>query len=275
MRARAVLHFLLSVPLLLLVSCGGAEQVNLDVDAGPGGSEGDGGGGAVGEDGGGRGGDGGPCEPQSQQCNNCVDDDEDGLADGDDPHCSGPLDEDEASFSTGIPGDNQDPRKQDCFFDGNSGGCQIHTCCLLPEPCDEETFGAYDPATDCALEASCIEECAPLTPPGCDCFGCCTVCTAGTSDCFDILINDAVSPSCSVDDLASDDCVKCEKSEECNGGGCDPANCILCPGQTDEELPPECGEVNECPEDGATCGTSADCDANQYCSSGCCIGYVD
>ena len=32
-----------------------------------------------------------------------------------------PLDNDESSFATGIPGDNMDACKQDCFFDGNSG----------------------------------------------------------------------------------------------------------------------------------------------------------
>ena len=38
-----------------------------------------------------------------------------------DAECTGASDNDEASFGTGIPGDNKDPCKQDCFFDGNSG----------------------------------------------------------------------------------------------------------------------------------------------------------
>src|SRR3954469_15231541 len=72
------------------------------------------------------------------QCANCVDDDGDGKIDGFDPECTGPADNDEASFKTGIPGDNIDAPSQDCFFDGNSGsgddGCNEHTCCLLQAP---------------------------------------------------------------------------------------------------------------------------------------------
>jgi hypothetical protein len=39
-----------------------------------------------------------------RQCDNCIDDDGDGLIDGFDPHCIFSLDDDESSFSTGIPG---------------------------------------------------------------------------------------------------------------------------------------------------------------------------
>jgi hypothetical protein len=264
----------------MATGCGDPEKVDLDGDGGPGGggTADGGGGGGGGDGGGGGGGDGGggaACEAGNTQCTNCVDDDQDGLVDGDDPHCSGPLDNDEESFATGISGDNNDPKKQDCFFDGNSGGaCQVATCCLLPPPCDEQKYGQYDPA-DCGLTQECIGECVDLTPPGCDCFGCCTVCEPGSANCFDILINPAVSPNCSVDDLASEDCVKCEKSEDCNGGGCDPEQCILCPGQTEDDLPDECQGQNECPGDLLPCDTSADCTDNDYCSSGCCIGSVD
>ncbi len=40
-----------------------------------------------------------------------MDNDGDGLVDGFDPECTGPFDDDEATFATGIPGDNKDPRK--------------------------------------------------------------------------------------------------------------------------------------------------------------------
>lgn len=77
----------------------------------------------------------GMCTPNGPQCSNCKDDDGDGRIDGFDPECTGPLDNDEATFSTGIPGDNKDAVMQDCFFDGDSGagndGCNIHVCCLL------------------------------------------------------------------------------------------------------------------------------------------------
>src|SRR5689334_2847679 len=59
----------------------------------------------------------GGCTPNTgPQCSNCKDDDGDGKVDGDDPQCTGPLDNDEASFATGIPGDNIDAVDQDCFF---------------------------------------------------------------------------------------------------------------------------------------------------------------
>ena len=63
------------------------------------------------------------------QCSDGIDNDGDGKIDYDDPECVGGLDNDESSFATGIPGDNVDACKQDCFFDGNSGmgddGCDV------------------------------------------------------------------------------------------------------------------------------------------------------
>ena len=54
--------------------------------------------------------------------------DGDGKIDLADPECVHPCDNDEGSFATGIPGDNVDACKQDCFFDGDSGmgndGCE-------------------------------------------------------------------------------------------------------------------------------------------------------
>ena len=44
-------------------------------------------------------------------CSDGMDNDGDGLVDGFDPECTGPFDDDEATFATGIPGDNKDPRK--------------------------------------------------------------------------------------------------------------------------------------------------------------------
>jgi hypothetical protein len=117
------------------------------------------------------------------QCNDGIDNDGDGKIDLADPECVSPLDNDESSFATGIPGDNIDACKQDCFFDGNSGmgddGCQWEL------KCDPANVGAgaaascpYDPAyNNCPTTQSqkCINSCQALTPKGCDCFGCCTV----------------------------------------------------------------------------------------------------
>jgi hypothetical protein len=215
---------------------------------------------------------GGDCTASGAQCNNCMDDDADGLVDGFDPECSGPLDNNEGSFATGIPGDNIDETTQDCFFDGNSGGaCQVDTCCLYPEggcPID-------DPPNDCAFDAGCISECIDLVPPGCDCFGCCTVCV--DSGCYDVLLNPGVNPDCTqenVDDPVA--CPVCQKFEDCSADECDadPTDCVLCPGETAEDLPDSCNEVNECPGGETVCPTGTECADNEYCSSGCCVSAI-
>jgi hypothetical protein len=229
---------------------------------------------------------GGACEPEDTQCNNCEDDDGDGLTDGDDPECTGALDNDEGSFATGIPGDNKDTKWQDCFFDGNSGagddGCRFHTCCLLGAtggadcPVDQN----FKPNKNCPEQTQeCIDFCAPLTPPGCDCFGCCTICDPETDDCRDVLTNPAVAPDCSLENILDEEaCPSCEKNEECGGESCDddPTDCILCPGQTEEDLPDSCDNMNECPGGGQACEPAVDdCPAGEYCSNSCCVSIVD
>jgi hypothetical protein len=196
-------------------------------------------------------------------CDNGLDDDGDGLVDGFDPECTGPFDNDEGSFATGIPGDNRDPKWQDCFFDGNSGagddGCRYHTDCLT---------GAVDLTDDkCALTDACIAFCQPLTSNGCDCFGCCTIVLAsGTS--VDVL----TGSSCSVADAADEDaCPRCIKSELCAN---DCGECELCAGKTIDDLPETCGNTSACDEGLASCTSSASCPSDSYCSQGCCIVAV-
>ncbi|HEY8145774.1 MAG TPA: hypothetical protein VIG06_24005 [Kofleriaceae bacterium] len=223
---------------------------------------------------------GGECSATNYECNNCVDDDGDDLIDGDDPECTGSIDDDESSFATGIPGDNKDDKWQDCFFDGNSGAgddnCRWHTCCALeldkPEDCPVDR--KFDPDTDCPEQTQeCIEYCGALTPPGCDCFGCCTVCDA--DGCEDIYINPAVSPDCDQDTLHDPEvCMQCNKAADC-GGDEECGGCVLCPGQTEEDLPDECDGMNECPGGETPCDVSADCGDAQYCSAGCCISVVE
>ncbi|HEU5055676.1 MAG TPA: hypothetical protein VFU21_04100 [Kofleriaceae bacterium] len=219
-----------------------------------------------------------PCRADGDaQCSNCEDDDGDQFVDGHDPHCAGPLDDDEATFATGIPGDNKDRFKQDCFFDGNSGGsCQIDTCCLLDEEtCLAGDYGDWPPA-DCAFSASCAAACADLTPPGCDCFGCCTICHPDTDQCYDVLTNPAVSDGCDFDSLSDPDvCIPCTKFGSCTGGECDPQKCILCQGQTEEDLPRDCDQMNACPGGETPCDTSSDCAENEYCANRCCVEIVE
>jgi hypothetical protein len=245
---------------------------------------------------------GGECSAQQAQCNNCIDDDGDGFIDGDDLECTGALDDDEDSFATGIPGDNSDAIKQDCFFDGNSGGgdgCDFHVCCLLepfidcceagqtPEADGCVDFGIgpkFDPA-ECVANQACIDNCAPLAPPGCDCLGCCTVCEG--DNCRDILTNPAVYENETCDGITNpvtgeccdsehlDACYQCTKVADCGGESCndDPNDCILCPGQTEADLPASC-TAQECPAGTTTCDTSADCSGSDYCSNGCCLHVI-
>lgn len=213
------------------------------------------------------------------QCNNCIDDDHDGTIDGFDIECTSSADNDEGSFATGIPGDNIDATFQDCFFDGNSGagndGCNIHVCCLLGAvdqahcPIHPQQF---DPAS-CAQPQSdrCRMNCFPLTPPGCDCFGCCTLCTGAT--CVDVVTNPATAPNCDAEHLSDPvACPRCVKQTSCNNP-CDLQQCILCPGQTPDDLPATCtGQA--CPAGSAVCGTGTACPVNQFCIGGCCIAGV-
>ncbi len=173
---------------------------------------------------------GGSTAIDSAACSNGVDDDGDGLTDGMDPECTGATDEDEGTFATGIPGDNRDPKWQDCFFDGNSGagddGCRYHTDCL---------YGDLD-ATDasCQITDECRDFCQARTPNGCDCFGCCTI-EDGSGNAVDIL----TGGSCSLNDLDDEEaCPRCVKSPDCENT-C--GRCELCPGRSIDDLPEDCG----------------------------------
>jgi hypothetical protein len=224
-------------------------------------------------------------------CSNGKDDDGDGLIDGFDPECTGARDDDEGTYATGIPGDNRDPKWQDCFFDGNSGAgddnCRYATGCLTGElePDDK----------NCTLTDACIEFCAPLTPNGCDCFGCCTVQTKD-GETVDI----QTSASCSLDKVDDTEaCPRCEKSDAC-GNTC--GRCELCPGKTIADLPDDCatgsggagsggssstggsstggsntggtggGPAYTCDGGDQVCGPDLSaCPSGQYCSFGCCL----
>lgn len=213
------------------------------------------------------------CVADGPQCNNCIDDDLDGFVDGFDPECTGAADDDEGSFATGLPGDNRDRRFQDCFFDGNSGagddGCNVHTCCLL-DSCPADLQNTFDP-TECAVTQECINNCSAITPPGCDCFGCCTVCD--DVGCVDIYTHPLVAPECTQETIHDPTkCPTCTPHPDC-GASCDDP-CVLCPGQTEDDLPPECMD-NECPNGLSSCNTNADCQQDEFCSNYCCIRVIN
>jgi hypothetical protein len=243
----------------------------------------------------------GKCDPNAgPQCANCRDDDGDGRIDGFDPQCSGPLDNDEASFATGIPGDNKDAVNQDCFFDGNSGagndGCNQHVCCLLgattKAECATRLTGivnnptqegnkynvaeCFAPLGSAAVPLRCQMTCGPLTPPGCDCFGCCTICDpANPLTCFDIALNPVTSPGCSTATLSDPAiCKRCTKVSDCGNSACGGQTCILCPGQDPSTLPAGCGGTQSCPTGQMACSANGTCPLDQYCSTGCCLDAI-
>jgi hypothetical protein len=232
---------------------------------------------------------GGPCA-----CGDGIDNDMDGTIDGFDTECTGPGDDDEGSFSTGIPGDNRDPKWQDCFFDGNSGagddGCRYSTKCLTGELDQDDK--------DCTLAQACVDFCRPRTPNGCDCFGCCEIYKPDGSS-----VHVMLSASCDDDHL--DDCQTCTPSDTCSN---DCGECELCAGKTLADLPASCsmtgsggsggnggggnsgnggnggdgaggtgsgGTGNDtglrCNDHEALCLSNADCDDAHYCSFGCCV----
>lgn len=155
----------------------------------------------------------------SAQCANNIDDDQDGLSDLDDPKCKLPGDNDESSFGSGVPGDdNNDPWSLDCWFDLNSGSgddnCEMHACCMLEGPCPAE-YLPFDP-NQCVASQQCIEACAPQTRQECDCFGCCQICDASVSGCYEVFVNPSVSPACElyvIDDPSL--CKPCSRNASC------------------------------------------------------------
>jgi hypothetical protein len=237
------------------------------------------------------------CGGEACQCADGIDNDNDGTIDGFDVECTGANDNDEGTFATGIPGDNVDPKWQDCFYDGNSGGgddgCRYSTKCLTGElPQDDK---------DCAQSQRCIDFCMQRTPNGCDCFGCCTL---GTKDGMSVDV--VLDAKCDPEDLST--CRTCTKSADC-ANEC--AECELCPGKTAADLPASCtpptgsggtsggggaggtsggggaggtssggggatgsgGTTGGTPycANGTACASQSDCAAIEYCSFGCCI----
>ena len=221
------------------------------------------------------------------QCSDGIDNDGDGKIDYNDPECVGPLDNDESSYATGIPGDNMDACKQDCFFDGNSGGGDDHCDWQLKcDPKSVENKCPYDMqyatqhATECSASASqsqaCIDNCRKLVPNGCDCFGCCVIpgaatpirlaatCTAADFG------NPAKCPPCTQVTQCSNPCDHCEI---CIGKPTLPADCTTPTPDAGTDGPPP---PNNCGSDFVPCGlgtpTPADgCGPNYGCITGCCI----
>ena len=251
------------------------------------------------------------CQGHIYQCGDLIDNDGDGLIDSEDPDCLGPCDNTEGSFYGGIPGQAGPACTVDCYFDQDSGSgnddchwshkCDPHETApgFYPES-NEGSKCTYDPKANTpgtggtcdelytTQSQTCHDYCGPLTPNGCDCFGCCEL-PAGKGNYVWLGSEDANgNGSCTLADLADPaKCQPCLPVKACLNT-CDP--CELCIGKT--TLPPECtpgsgssgsgssgsgnttgsGGGTQCPAGVQECGLpgQSTCPNNSYCITGCC-----
>lgn len=203
------------------------------------------------------------CGSRPCACSNAQDDDQDGKADGFDPECTGPFDDVEEDFATGVADESTITKCQDCFFDVVPGRdeCNRATSCALTG----SPSGGTGACRDCAVAAACTDHCARLAPNGCDCFGCCEVFREGAS--VSVLLRAGCSME-TLDDPAR--CTACIPAPECRNP-CDA--CELCPGRTIADLPATCGGSFAC-VGSEPCAQTSDCAGAAYCQSGCCIAIV-
>lgn len=230
------------------------------------------------------------CQGKRFQCGDCTDNDGDGLLDSDDPDCTGPCDNTEDSYFGGIPGQNNAPCKEDCYFDLDTGSGNDQ--CYWDQECDPlavapdyppsgEARCAYQPnatvpgsAATCAelstaQASACLNYCLPITPNGCDCFGCCEL--PANSGQFvwigSASQNTGTCDASHVTDPAA--CRPCTPARSCFNA-CDP--CEVCVGRTAPSADCRTSASTRCPATQAACGQpgEAACDAGAYCITGCC-----
>ena len=209
------------------------------------------------------------CTAALTQCADCIDNDGDGQVDAWDPECVGPLDNDEGAFTKSIPDRFRNCQWVDCYFDGSAGSgddkCQMSPTCDPLKP--YETICGYDPRSEClALAPECLDNCLPLTPNGCDCFGCCSVPLADGST-VRVLLESFGCDRAHAGDPAI--CHPCTGTPACDNP-CE--TCEYCLGK--HELPPECGGVADpCPGGAQACAPDVACPPSFYCLTGCCIEF--
>jgi hypothetical protein len=238
------------------------------------------------------------CNGHLLECGDCADNDGDGLVDFRDPECLGPCDNTEGpALTAGVGGETGGPCAADCYFDfGNGPGnddCHWdHRCDTLevgPDYPPEGMGCAYEMSRvgtkDCPTNQSqqCLDFCKPLTPNGCDCFGCCTFPQIpGMFVWIGSVEEGTNNGTCTFNDITDPTkCKPCTPVQDCfNACG----HCELCLGKN--ELPPDCtpdmgppdgavpdgGVVYRCDPGIQPCGLPGDvaCPEFYYCITGCC-----
>lgn len=253
------------------------------------------------------------CQGKLYACGNCMDDDGDGRIDSDDPDCLGSCDNSENGLAPAIPGGNNAPCKQDCFFDQDTGPGNDN--CYWDHACDPTTSGGKpSPETTCAYNAGtnpgggltcataaqtqskvCKDFCGPLTPNGCDCFGCCAIGSQSDGATKGIWLGStdaSGNPSCSIKDVNDPakchpcqivpSCFKtCGRCQLCIGKDTLPADCYQSGGSPDGGTAGGDGGTNtSCPAGlctyGQACGVAGcdPCRPGYYCITGCCVPTI-
>jgi hypothetical protein len=218
-------------------------------------------------------------------CGDCEDNDGDGAIDAADPDCLGPCDNSEEELFTGQQPPINGQCVTDCYFDTNPGR---DDGCTWSYRCDPESLGPtfsptglarceYDPADSVCMitppgARACEENCLPLTPNGCDCFGCCEL-PAGSGEFIWLGSENLDLAHCELE--TSEDealCKPCTPAPHCRNE-CE--ECELCVGKP--RLPDNCGQpgsvVPLCPSGQAACDPANPiaCSINEYCITGCCV----
>jgi hypothetical protein len=242
-----------------------------------------------------------PCQGMVYQCGDLVDNDKDGLLDSLDPDCLGPCDNTEDSYFPDLPSNTNNSCKLDCYWDAGDGSgddtCYwTHECDpnnvapdFYPSPwinCEYigEDGTTNPPGATCAelyAEQSdlCGTFCGPLTPNGCDCFGCCELPALSGSYVFVGSVGANEDTQCTLADVGNPDlCHPCLPVAACLND-CDP--CEICIGHPKPE--PGCegeggggvgggGGGQQCPDGVQECGLSGQdpCPAGNSCITGCC-----
>jgi hypothetical protein len=201
------------------------------------------------------------CEGTVRQCGDCIDNDADGLIDHEDPGCLSPCDNDENVFPFSLAGQQQQGCVVDCAFDLNTGFAD--DMCMLDRQCDAEgeDYECWPDGSDCAEQSqTCRDNCLPITPNGCDCFGCCAVPDAYAPFVY------IMKPDCAPDVIDPDSCPACTPRADCFNP-CDA--CELCVGKLEQEQ--GCEPAARCPG-GQACGAGIEerCPPGEYCFFGCC-----
>lgn len=230
------------------------------------------------------------CQGKMYRCGDCIDNDADQRIDADDPDCTGPCDNTEDSYFGGIPGQNNAPCREDCYFDQDTGAGNDQ--CYWSQTCDVLSVApSYPPSGDARCvytpsaivpgssascetlsakqSAACLNYCLPVTPNGCDCFGCCELPADSGRFVFigSAQQNVGTCDAAHVTDPAA--CRPCTPVPSCLNP-CD--TCEVCVGRTTPLPGCRTPELSRCPVGQAACGQpgEAPCAPGDYCITGCC-----